>query len=66
VFVGPAIPDDADADYADSGGYVAFAWNYQLGASEDSKTFTITLQVMDEQGQWSVLLSRTVKLVKAP
>ncbi len=66
VFVAPAIPDDNDVDYTDSGGYLAFPWVYQLGADEDSKTFEVKLQVMDEQGQWSAVLTRKVKLVKAP
>jgi hypothetical protein len=75
VFVGAANPDDGDADYTDSGGYLypaagdptpGWQWQYQLTATEDSKTFEVTLQVMDEQGQWSAVLIRKVKLVKAP
>jgi PKD repeat protein len=64
VFVNAANPDDTDVDYTDSGGYNAFSHNYQLTGSEDSKIFEVKLQVMDEQGQWSDVLTRKVKLFK--
>lgn len=66
VVAGPANPDDNDPDTHDSGGSGEGSWDYQLGDDEDSKTFEFTLQAMDEQGQWSDVLMRKIKLVKTP
>jgi PKD repeat protein len=73
VFVGVANLDDGDPNTHNSGGFVAppavgpeWPWVYQLTGTEDSKTFEVTLQVMDEQGQWSAVLTRKIKLVKSP
>lgn len=47
------------------GSCTAFTHDYQLGAYESQKTFTVTLEVIDNQGARGTL-SRTIKLYKSP
>lgn len=47
------------------GSCAAFTHDYQLGAYESQKTFTVTLEVIDNQGARGTL-TRTIKLYKSP